>query len=187
MKKWIGIVAGLAVALSANGLTPQTAHASTIEKWVANFTDQCTKPSLCGDQGLGGEWGHGTFIKDDSTGAMTGEVEVSFAFHNAQGAGPIGNGVSHLKTHITQWSVGPGFNGIPNILFDDYYSTFTGGTGLFTDGIHGGPPFDSEHCFLGCPLYTEIPAVPGHFTLSSFFGIDEEPGFSYVATVVKIS
>lgn len=171
-------------------LTPGMGRANPsngeVEKWVANFTDQCTSPSVCGQQSLGGEWGHGVFVRDDATGIATGEIEVTFAFHDVQGAGAVQQ-VSHLKTHVTSWSVGAGFNGIPNIVFDDYYSTFTGGTGLFTDGIRSGPPFDSEHCFLGCPLYSEIPAVPGHFTIESFFGIDELPGFSYQATVVKVS
>jgi hypothetical protein len=50
----------------------------------------------------------------------------------------------------------------------------------------GGPPVDSEECFLGCRLYSEIPAVTGHWTISSFFGVDEFPGYSYQATVVKV-
>lgn len=158
----------------------------TIEKWVASFTDQCTNPSVCGQQSLGGEWGYGVFVRDDATGVATAEIEVVFAFHDVQESGPI-QATSHLKTHVTAWSVGPGFNGVPNFVFDNYYSTFTGGTGLFTDGIRAGPPFDSEPCFLGCPLETEIPAVPGHYTIESFFGIDELPGFSYQATVVKVS
>jgi hypothetical protein len=64
--------------------------------------------------------------------------------------------------------------------------TVTGGTGLFTDGIHGGPPFDSELCFIGCPLYTEIPAVPGHYKMDSFFGVDRVPGMTYEAQVVRV-
>jgi hypothetical protein len=164
----------------------QPASAAT-EKLVANFTGQCTSPSICGNQGLGGEWGTGTFVRDDATGIATGEIEVTFQFHNAQGAGAT-QATSHLKTHVLSWSVGDGFAPafVPNIVFDNYYSTFTGGTGLFTDGIHAGPPFDSELCFLGCPLYTEIPAVPGHWTMSSFFGVDDQPGFTYVATVTKV-
>ena len=164
----------------------QPASAAT-EKLHANFTGQCTSPSICGNQVLGGEWGHGLFVRDTSTGAATGEVEVTFAFHNVQGSGPL-QATSHLKTHVISWSVGFNFPGagVPDIVFDNYYSTFTGGTGLFTDGIHAGPPFDSELCFLGCPLYTEIPAVPGHWTMTSFFGVDDQPGFTYVATVTKV-
>jgi hypothetical protein len=52
--------------------------------------------------------------------------------------------------------------------------------------VHGGPPFDSEPCFLGCPLETEIPAVPGHWKMESFFGVDRLPGFTYEAQVVKV-
>jgi hypothetical protein len=170
-------------------ITANPVHAAssteTTEKWVATFTDQCTNPSICGQAFLGGEWGQGVFVRDNATGATTGEVEVVFAFHDVLGSGSI-QAVSHLKTHVTSWSVGTGPNGVPNFVFDDYYSTFTGGTGLFTDGIRAGPPFDSEHCFIGCPLETEIPAVPGHFTIESFFGVDEQPGFSYQANVVKV-
>ena len=181
------IAAGVLVATV--GATPEASAAGSVHKWIANFTDQCTNPSICGTGFLGGEWGHGVFLRDDATGATTGEIEVSFAFHDVQGAGPLTSVVSHLKTHVLSWSVGRGAPpaNVPNIVFERYYSTFTGGTGLFTDGIHAGPPFDSAVCFLGCPFPTEIPAVAGHYTLESFFGIDEQPGFSYVATVVQVS
>jgi len=185
----IFILASLAAfVLTATAISAPSAGAKgTIEKWVANFTDQCTSPKVCGTEFLGGEWGHGVFVRDDSTGVATGEIEVTFQLHDAQGSGPL-LATSHLKTHVTAWSVGAGFGGgVPNIVFDDYFSTFTGGLGFFFDGPLGGPPVDSEHCFIGCPLYSEIPAVPGHFTLSSFFGIDELPGFTYQATVVKVS
>lgn len=166
---------------------PASARSAGIETWVANFTDQCTNPSICGKEFLGGEWGHGVFTRDDATGVTTGEIEVAFAFHDVQGAGPL-PATSHLKTHVLSWSIGPGAGGgVPNFVFDDYYSTFTGGLGLFFDGPLGGPPVDTQRCWLGCPFPTEIPAVPGHYTLESFVGIDELPGFSYVATVVKIS
>jgi hypothetical protein len=184
------IIVCVALAASLFGLTSTVAGASApsgIEKWEASWTDQCTKASLCGTEFLGGEWGHGTFIRDDTTGAMTGEVEVTFAFHDVQGSGPL-TATSHLKTHIVSWSVGAGFDaGVPNIVFDDYYSTFTGGLGLFFDGPLGGPPVDSDHCFIGCPLYTEIPAVPGHYNGLTFFGQPDLPGFSYVSNVVKVS
>jgi hypothetical protein len=45
---------------------------------------------------------------------------------------------------------------------------------------------DSPECFLGCPLYTIIPAVPGQYDLESFFGITPAPGFSFVAAVTEI-
>ena len=190
MKRIIVWLATVAAFLgSVLGAPTAAGAATTTHKWVANFTDQCTNPSICGKEFLGGEWGHAVFVRDDATGMTTGEVEVSFAFHDVQGAGPLASGVSHLKTHVSSWSVGPGFApaSVPNVVFDRYTSTFTGGTGLFTDGIHGGPPFESSPCFLGCPLFTEIPAVAGHYTLGSFFGFDEEPGYSYVATVVQLS
>jgi hypothetical protein len=133
-----------------------------------SFTDSCENPSICGSV-LGGEWGQGTFKV-----GSTGEVEVTFESH-LQG-GPFPGGTQHLKTHILSWEVGAGFNGVPNILFDDYFSTFVG---------HG-PPTDSAECFLGCPLFTEIPAVPGHYDLQSFFGITPAPGFSFSATVIAI-
>jgi hypothetical protein len=187
MRRAFVFISVTALVLVTTGLAAPSAGASgKVEKWVANFTDQCTSPSVCGTEFLGGEWGHGVFVRDDSTGVATGEIDVTFAFHDVQGSGAL-LATSHLKTHVTQWSVGAGFAGVPNIVFDDYYSTFTGGLGLFFDGPLGGPPVDSEPCFLGCPLYSEIPAVPGHFTLSSFFGIDELPGFTYEATVVKVS
>jgi hypothetical protein len=176
---WVSaVIAALALAGAAQAVT---------HKWIANFTGQCTSPSICGTEFLGGEWGHGVFLQDTATGQATGEVEVAFAFHNAQGSGPI-QATSHLKTHVLSWSVGPGAPGVsvPNIVFDDYYSTFTGGTGLFTDGVHAGPPIDSAPCFLGCPLETEIPAVAGHWKMDSFFGVDRLPGFTYEAQVVQV-
>jgi hypothetical protein len=180
----IAVAATLGFTLFAS---PASANTGSIEKWEASWTDQCTKASLCGTEFLGGEWGHGVFTRDDATGATTGEVEVVFAFHNVQGSGAL-LATSHLKTHILSWSVGAGFDaGVPNIVFDDYYSTFTGGLGLFFDGPLGGPPVDSAHCFIGCPLYTEIPAVPGHYNGLTFFGVPDLPGHSYVSNVVKIS
>ena len=183
----IFVITGLAATVLATTIAAPTARAQgTVEKWRANFTDQCTNPSVCGQEFLGGEWGTGLFVRDDSTGATTAEIEVTFAFHDVHGKLLAD---SHLKTHVTEWSVGPGFDPafIPNFVFDNYYSTFTGGLGLFFDGPLGGPPVDSEPCFLGCPLYSEIPAVPGHWTIGSFFGVDELPGYSYQATVVKVS
>jgi hypothetical protein len=142
-----------ALVLVIASLCFTAAGEASVEKLIANFTGQCTSPSVCGTEFLGGEWGHGVFVRDTSTSVATGEVEVAFAFHNVQGSGPL-KATSHLKTHVTSWSVGFNFPGagVPDIVFDNYYSTFTGGTGLFTDGMHGGPPFDSEPCFLGCPL-----------------------------------
>jgi hypothetical protein len=174
------------VALVVASLSFTAGAEASVEKLIANFTGQCTSPSLCGTEFLGGEWGHGIFVRDTSTGAATGEVEVTFAFHNVQSSGPL-EATSHLKTHVSAWNVGFNFPGagIPDIVFDSYYSTFTGGTGLFADGVHGGPPFDSAPCFLGCPLETEIPAVPGHWKMGSFFGVDRLPGFTYEAQVVK--
>lgn len=176
-----------ALALVIASLSFTTAADAGVETLVANFTGQCTSPTVCGTEFLGGEWGHGVFVRDDSTGIATAEIEVAFAFHDVQGSGPL-QATSHLKTHVTSWSVGFNFPGagVPDIVFDNYYSTFTGGTGFFTDGVHAGPPFDSVPCFLGCPLETEIPAVPGHWKMESFFGIDRLPGFTYEAEVLKV-
>jgi hypothetical protein len=82
----------LALVIASLGLA--TAANASVEKLIANFTGQCTSPSVCGTEFLGGEWGHGVFVRDTSTGIATGEVEVAFAFHNVQGAGPL---------HATSW------------------------------------------------------------------------------------
>jgi hypothetical protein len=37
-----------------------------------------------------------------------------------------------------------------------------------------------------CPLTAEIPAVPGHWKVDSFFGVDRLPGFSYEAQVKTV-
>ncbi len=153
------VVAIPAVAASAS---PATASLKV------EFTDSCENPSICGSV-LGGEWGQGTFIA-----GSTGEVQVTLDNHLR--GGPLPGGAQHLMTHILSWEIGPGFAGVPNIVFDDYFSTFVG---------HG-PPTNSDHCFLGCPLFTEIPAVPGHYDLQSFFGITPAPGFSFQATVKAI-
>src|SRR5438128_1137190 len=107
----------LIIALAVAALAiPATASADT--KLVANFTGQCTSPSICGTDFLGGEWGHGVFVRDDATGQATGEIEVVFAFHDVQGSGAL-LATSHLKTHVTSWSVGGGFSPafVPNIVF----------------------------------------------------------------------
>jgi len=175
------------LAVLVASLVVATTASARVEKVVASWSQQCTSPSICGTEFLGGEWGHGTFVRDTATGIATGEVEVAFAFHDVQGSGPL-HATSHLKTHVTHWSIGAGFDPafVPNIVFDDYYSTFTGGNGLFFDGPLAGPPVDSDPCFIGCPLYTEIPAVSGHWTQNSFFGVDRLPGFTYQAQV-KVS
>src|SRR5947209_7165860 len=93
------------VALMLASLSFTAGAEASVEKLIANFTGQCTSPSLCGTEFLGGEWGHGIFVRDTSSGAATGEVEVSFAFHNVQSSGPL-EATSHLKTHVSAWSVG---------------------------------------------------------------------------------
>jgi hypothetical protein len=96
-------------------------------KVAASWSSQCTSPTICGTEFPAGRWGHGTFVRDTATGVVTGEVEVAFAFHDVQSSAPL-HATSHLKTHLTRWSIGAGFDPafVPHIVFDDYYSTFTG-------------------------------------------------------------
>lgn len=101
-------------------------------KVVASWSSQCTSPTICGTEFLAGEWAHGTFVRDSATGVATGDVEVAFAFHAVQGSGPL-HAASHLKTHVTHWSIGAEFDPafVPNIVVDDYYSKFTGSSNAY--------------------------------------------------------
>lgn len=143
------LVAGPAQAYGGDG---------SMDVYQLTISFNCDNPSFCGSQNLGGFWGWGELDHNPSTGANTGDAELTGCGHNGQFSG-----ASHTSVDITRWWVAPGSAG-PMTFFTDEVdtSTFRGQTQVVT----------STGNDIG------VPAVPGHYSSQQIFGFTPPPGVS---------
>ena len=129
-----------------------------MDVYQVGISFNCNNPSFCGSENLGGFWGWGEFDYNPTTGAHTGDAELTGCGHNGQFSG-----ASHTSIDVTNWWVAPGSAG-PNTIFTDEVdtSTFRGQTDVET--------FTNND--------TGITAMPGHYSSSDIFGFATPPGVS---------
>jgi len=152
-------------ALAVGGVAPAAAYGS-LAQWQVGLSFNCDNPTLClpppAGQGLGGFWG---WVEFDSN--NTGDAELTGCSHFQGGLAAFG--ADHFSANITSWSVVSGTFRVSGFL------TFTGRT--------GGPPVTVP---FG-PIDTGIPAVAGHFSSQTLFGMAAPPGTNFEVQVVKLS
>ena len=118
----------------------------------------CNNPSFCGSTQLGGFWGWGEFDHNLTTGAYTGDAQVTGCGHSG-----TFSGADHTSIQITKWWIDSGSAG-PATFFTNEVDTTT---------------------YRGVPTVTllnnsdtGIPAKPGHYSTSQIFGFTPPPGVS---------
>jgi hypothetical protein len=138
----------------------QTAHAyGSTALWQVGLSFNCDNPSVCGATNLGGFWG---WVEFDSGGL--GDAELTGCGH-LQG-GP-GGGAQHFSVDITSWTIGS--NG-------DFIVSGTG-----TNAGHGGGSFPLVD------MDTGIPALAGHFSALTIFGMQGPPGTNFEIQVTQLN
>ncbi len=128
--------------------------------WQIGLSENCDNPSVCGATNLGGFWGWAEF---DSGGL--GDAELTGCGH-LQG-GPAG-GAQHFSADITSWTVGPD----GNFMILSGTQTFDG---------HGGGSIP-----VGT-IDTGIPAMAGHFSAQTIFGMQGPPGTNFEIQVTQLN
>lgn len=155
------LVAGLSAAGAVIGMVMVGAGSASayggdgkMDVYQIGISFNCDNPSFCG-QNLGGFWGWGELDHNVSTGANTGDAQLTNCAHGAF------NSAAHTSVDVTDWWVAPGSAG-PYTFFTDEVDTITsrGQTQVVT-------LTDKD---LG------VPAVPGHYSTSQIFGFTPPPG-----------
>ncbi len=121
---------------------------------------------LCASN-LGGFWGWVEFDRNN-----TGDAELTGCSHFQGGLAAFG--ADHFSANITNWSVASASFGPPTFVVSGFL-TFTGRT--------GGPPVTVP---FG-PIDTGIPALAGHFSSQTLFGMAAPPGTNFEIQVVQLS
>jgi hypothetical protein len=136
-------------------------------QWQIGLSFNCNNPSICGSQ-LGGFWGWAEFDSDN-----TADAQLTGCGHLH--GGPAG-GAQHFSADVHSWTIAPGSAGPATFFVTSETDTITGHT--------GGPPvvidIPSEY------MDTGIPAVAGHFSSRTLFGMQAPPGTNFEIQVTKL-
>jgi hypothetical protein len=130
----------------------------SMDVYQIGISFNCDNPSFCGSENLGGFWGWGELDHNPTTGANTGDAQLTGCSH-----GGGFNGASHTSEDITDWHIAPGSAG-PQTFFV---------SGVDTDTFRGQRqvvPFSDND--IG------VPALPGHYSSTQIFGFSTPPGVS---------
>jgi hypothetical protein len=134
-----------------------------LAQWQVGMSFNCNNVALCGPQ-LGGFWGWAEFDSDNTADAQLTDCEH-------QQGGPAG-GAHHVSIDAIGWTIGA--NG--DFFVTGEVDTITGRT--------GGPPITvvipSEYVDTG------IPALAGHFSSRTLFGMQAPPGTNFEIQVVQL-
>ena len=133
--------------------------------WQVGLSFNCDNPTVCGATNLGGFWG---WVEFDSGGL--GDAELTGCGHlqggPASGAQPPFGGADHISVDITSWTTGA--NG-------DFFVS-----GTATNRGHGGGTFPIVDADTG------IPAMAGHFSALTIFGMQGPPGTNFEIQVTQL-
>jgi hypothetical protein len=168
----IGFLAALPLLISTllswSVLTAPSASAyGRAAQWQIGLSFNCNNPAICGSQ-LGGFWGWAEFDSDNTADAQLTDCE------HLQG-GRAG-GAHHFSADVHSWTIAPGSAGPMTFFVTSETDTITGRT--------GGPPvvidIPSEY------MDTGIPAVAGHYSSRTLFGMQAPPGANFEFQVVQL-
>lgn len=168
LKVALAISLALAFAFSVVLLRVPSAHAyGRLAQWQVGLSFNCDNPTYC--QQLGGFWGWAEFDSDN-----TADAQLTGCQH-FQG-GPAG-GAQHMSVSATGWTIAMTSQGVPDFFITGEVDTITGHT--------GGPPvtvvIPSEFFDTG------IPAVAGHFSPHTLFGMQAPPGTNFNIQVTQLN
>jgi hypothetical protein len=169
MKRSIVVVAAASLALLGSGLAtaPSAGAYGRAALWQIGLSFNCNNRSLCGSQ-LGGFWGWAEFDSDNTADAQLTDCE------HLQG-GRAG-GAHHFSADVHSWTIAPGSAGPATFFVTSETDTITGRT--------GGPPV-----VIDVPteyMDTGIPAMAGHFSSRTLFGMQAPPGTNFEIQVAKL-
>src|SRR5712692_5103301 len=192
-KRSIKIAASVPLILLAfAALAAAPAHAYGAAQWQVTFSFTCNAQACAGL----GFWGWCDFAGSSTNGLSGTSGDCQITNYNFNGAfGIPAFGTFHISQDIHSWHVATGSldlpPGMPGFFADSGTVVFTGAgagaLGLPTNTRIDFVPLCSHGLFFLCD--TGIPAVPGHFTLSTIpiFGLSQQPGITYQVQVTHIS
>jgi hypothetical protein len=168
MRRIIVLGAAIGVMSLLGTATGPPAHAyGSAALWQIGLSFNCNNHSLCGSQ-LGGFWGWAEFDSDN-----TADAQLTGCSH-MQG-GPAA-GAQHFSADVHSWTIAPGSAGPATFFVTSETDTIT--------GRQGGPPvvidIPSEY------MDTGVPAVAGHFSSRTLFGMQAPPGTNFEIQVAKL-
>ncbi len=168
LKGALATLLALALLFAVGMMRAPSAHAyGRLALWQVGLSFNCDNPALCSS--LGGFWGWAEFDSDN-----TGDAQLTGCQH-LQG-GPAG-GAQHFSVNATGWTIALNSQGVPDFFLTSEIDTITGRT--------GGPP-------VTIPIPSEffdtgIPAIPGHFSPQTLFGLQAPPGTNFNIQVTRLS
>lgn len=143
------------------------AHAyGRLAQWQIGLSFNCNNVAYCGSQ-LGGFWGWAEFDSDN-----TADAQLTGCSH-FQGGGAAG--AQHMSSNATGWFIGA--NG--DFFITNEWVTYTGRS--------GGPPVTVYDPTPPYPFDTGIPAVAGHFSAMTLYGMQAPPGTNFEIQVVQLN
>jgi len=164
LKGALATLVALALLVAVAVMRVPASHAyGPLAQWQIGVSFNCNNPTYCGSQ-LGGFWGWVEFDSDN-----TADAEVAGCEHLQGGRA---GGAQHISIDVTGWTIGP--NG--DFFVTSEVDTITGRT--------GGPPIvvtiPSENFDTG------IPALAGHFSAQTLFGMQAPPGTNFEIQVAQL-
>ena len=170
------------LALAAFAATP--AHAYGHAQWQVGFSFTCNASPCAGF----GFWGWCNFGGSAADGLSGTSGDCQITNYNRDGAFGIPAFASfHISQDIHSWHIATGSRILPHGMIGFFADTGTvefvgpgaGDVGLPTQTVVNFVPLCSHGLFFLCD--TGIPAVAGHYTLSTIplFGLSPQPGIHY--------
>jgi hypothetical protein len=148
--------------LSASGAAHAYGGGGHLNVYQIAISFNCNNKAFCGGQNLGGFWGWAEVDENVTTGAHTGDAQLTGCSHGTF------KGAAHTSIDVTDWWTAQGSAG-PTTLFTDEVDTTT------YRGHKDVQTFTNND--------TGIPLVPGHHSTSEIFGFNPPPGVSAMIQV----
>jgi hypothetical protein len=166
----LGVLVSVVALAASLGGTTAAADYGPLAEYQTAFSVNCDNPGACGTN-LGGFWGWAVFNRDGSA-----EAQLTGCSHMVR-EGPASGAIHFISdtSGPSGWYIAPSaFLGLTDFWITNETDTFVGRTS-------GTIVVPSENADTG------VPAVPGHYSVSSIFGFKAPPGFSIQIQITKIS
>ncbi len=154
---------------------PARAYGSTA-LWQIGFSFNCNDKTLCLTPpfGVGGFWG---WVEFDAGGL--GDATLTGCSHLSTSIGVL-TGADHLNVDITAWEIGPS-SMLPLPTFH-----LLAGTVTLSGVDFKGHPITVSLADIGLTGDTGYPAIPGHYSAQTVFGMSAPPGMNFEIQVVAL-